>query len=128
MSSTTFDRRDFIVGAGALAIASALPVELAAAEPAVGDATPRAKLTDWHIDDMWGVYPRPSEAIGYGRPPATASSSRPSISSSSRPDRAALQTRRSAVWSFGIAAASYLRLELQNQRIRPAPDWRIGLK
>jgi len=68
MSDTKSDRRDFIVGAGALAIAASLPVALAAAAPAVGDATPRAKLTDWHIDDMWGVYPRPSEAIGYGRP------------------------------------------------------------
>lgn len=29
---------------------------------------PQATLTDWHIDDMWGVYPRPSEPIGYGRP------------------------------------------------------------
>ena len=68
MSDITFDRRELIVGAGALAIASALPVAFAAAEPAVGDATPRASLTDWHIDDMWGVYPRPSEPIGYGRP------------------------------------------------------------
>lgn len=68
MSSTTFDRRELIIGAGAVALASALPVAFAAAEPAVGDATPRAMLTDWHIDDMWGVYPRPSEAIGYGRP------------------------------------------------------------
>jgi hypothetical protein len=68
MSGTSFDRREFIVGAGALATAACLPVALAAAEPVVGDATPRATLTDWHIDDMWGVYPRPSEAIGYGRP------------------------------------------------------------
>jgi hypothetical protein len=68
MRGMTFDRREFIVGAGALAIASALPVAFAAAEPAVGDATPRAKLSDWHVDDMWGVYPRPSEPIGYGRP------------------------------------------------------------
>ena len=45
-----------------------MPVAFAAAEPAVGDTAPRAKLTDWHIDDMWGVYPRPSEPIGYGRP------------------------------------------------------------
>ena len=68
MSSATFDRPELIIGAGALALASALPVAFAVAEPAVGDATPRAKLTDWHIDDMWGVYPRPSEAVGYGRP------------------------------------------------------------
>ena len=66
--SDTFDRRDFIAGAGALALTACLPVAIAAAEPAVGDATPRATLTDWHVDDMWGVYPRPHEAIGYGRP------------------------------------------------------------
>jgi len=68
MSDTTFDRREFIVGVGALAVAASLPVALAVAGPAVGDATPRATLADWHIDDMWGVYPRPHEAIGYGRP------------------------------------------------------------
>ena len=68
MSDATLDRREFIVGAGALAIAASLPVALLVAEPVVGDATPRATLTDWHIDDMWGVYPRPHEAIGYGRP------------------------------------------------------------
>jgi hypothetical protein len=64
MSETTFDRREFIAGAGALAIVASLPVALAAA----GDATPKATLADWHIDDMWGVYPRPSEPIGFGRP------------------------------------------------------------
>ena len=68
MSDTTLDRRELIIGAGALAISASVPVALSAAEPAVGDATPRAQLSDWHIDDMWGVYPRPSEAIGYGRP------------------------------------------------------------
>jgi hypothetical protein len=68
MSATTFDRRDFIVCAGALTAAAFLPVALASAAPATGDATPRATLADWHIDDMWGVYPRPHEAIGYGRP------------------------------------------------------------
>jgi hypothetical protein len=68
MSRTMIDRRELIAGAGALAAAACLPVAFAAAEPGVGDATPRATLTDWHIDDMWGVYPRPSEAIGYGRP------------------------------------------------------------
>ena len=68
MSDTTFGRREFIVGTGAFAVAASLPVALAAAEPAAGDTTPRATLADWHIDDMWGVYPRPHEAIGYGRP------------------------------------------------------------
>jgi hypothetical protein len=68
MSGTTLDRREFIVGTGALAAATCLPVALALAEPPVVAATPRATLADWHVDDMWGVYPRPSEAIGYGRP------------------------------------------------------------
>jgi hypothetical protein len=68
MSETTFDRRELIVGAGALAVVASLPAALAAAEPAAGDAKPQATLADWHIDDMWGVYPRPSEPIGYGRP------------------------------------------------------------
>ena len=66
--NTTLDRRDFIAGAGAAVAAACLPVALATPAPSVGTATPRATLTDWHIDDMWGVYPRPSEAIGYGRP------------------------------------------------------------
>jgi hypothetical protein len=68
MSGTTVDRRVFLAGAGALAAATCLPVALAVAEPVVGAATPRATLADWHVDDMWGVYPRPSEAIGFGRP------------------------------------------------------------
>ena len=68
MSGTILDRRAFIAAAGAVAAVAGLPVALAAAEPAVGDATPLATLADWHIDDMWGVYPRPSEPIGYGRP------------------------------------------------------------
>ena len=69
MSTTHgLDRREFLVGAGAAIAASALPVALAVAAPPAGDAEARAQLADWHIDDMWGVYPRPSEAIGYGRP------------------------------------------------------------
>lgn len=71
MSSTLvaiFDRREFIVTAGAAAAAACLPVALAAAAPEVGETTQQAKLADWTIDDMWGVYPRPSEPIGYGRP------------------------------------------------------------
>jgi hypothetical protein len=68
MSDTTLDRRDFIASAGALVAVACLPVTFAAAAASVGDATLRATLADWHIDDMWGVYPRPSEPIGYGRP------------------------------------------------------------
>jgi hypothetical protein len=63
------DRREFLAGAAATGFAAALPVALVAAVPAVGPATPSAKLADWHVDDMWGVYPRPHEAVGYGRPP-----------------------------------------------------------
>ena len=63
------DRREFLVGAGAaIAASTLLPVALAVASPPTGDTIPRAQLADWHVDDMWGVYPRPSEAIGYGRP------------------------------------------------------------
>jgi len=67
MSDSIIDRREFIVGAGALAAAAYLPVALGAS-PQIGSTAPRATLTDWHVDDMWGVYPRPSEPIGYGRP------------------------------------------------------------
>ena len=69
MSTTpNVDRREFIIGVGATVVASALPLALSVAAPSTGNATPRAQLADWHIDDMWGVYPRPSEPIGYGRP------------------------------------------------------------
>lgn len=67
MSASTFDRREFIGAAGAAVATACLPVTLAVAAPSLGDAAPRALLADWHIDDMWGVYPRPHEAIGYGR-------------------------------------------------------------
>jgi hypothetical protein len=63
---TIIDRREFLAAAGAAAAVACLP--LAGAAPAVGASTPRELLTDWHIDDMWGVYPRPSEAIGFAPP------------------------------------------------------------
>jgi hypothetical protein len=68
MSDTTLDRREFIAGAGAVAAAACLPIALGAETAAVGSALPCATLTDWHVADMGGVYPRPHEAIGYGRP------------------------------------------------------------
>jgi hypothetical protein len=68
MSDTILDRRELIAGAGAVAAVAFLPVALATVSPTAGDATPHATLTDWHVDDMWGVYPRPSEPIGYSRP------------------------------------------------------------
>lgn len=68
--SATFglDRREFLAGAAATGLAVTLPVALARAVPAVGGPTPSAKLADWHVDDMWGVFPRPHEAVGFGRP------------------------------------------------------------
>jgi hypothetical protein len=62
------DRRQFVAAAGAAAAVAVLPVTLAAPGAAVGGAARRATLADWHIDDMWGVYPRPHEAVGFGRP------------------------------------------------------------
>jgi hypothetical protein len=64
----TLDRREFVIGAGGVIVATALPMTLGVAAPPVGYTVARVQLADWHIDDMWGVYPRPSEAIGYGRP------------------------------------------------------------
>ena len=64
----TLDRREFIVAAGAIAVAYT-PIAVAAQTaslPAAGAAA--VLLDDWTIDDMWGVYPRPHEAIGFGRP------------------------------------------------------------
>lgn len=63
----SIDRRELLVAAGAVAAVVYLPMAAAAARP-VGASTPRQSLTDWHIDDMWGVYPRPSEAIGFAPP------------------------------------------------------------
>jgi hypothetical protein len=66
-----FDRREFIVAVGAVAVAYA-PLAAAAETALPAAAVPAAQqpalLADWTIDDMWGVYPRYSEPIGYGRP------------------------------------------------------------
>jgi hypothetical protein len=67
MSNATLDRREFIAAAAAAA-AACLPVAMVAVSPPADAASPRVVLEDWHVDDMWGVYPRPHEAIGYGRP------------------------------------------------------------
>ncbi len=63
------DRREF-AGFGAASLATALlplPTALTAA-PSVEPRTQTGLLSDWDIDDVWGVYPRYSEAIGYGKP------------------------------------------------------------
>jgi hypothetical protein len=66
--STLIDRRELMLGAGAAVAVACIPFSsLAAAVPSIGAAS-RELLTDWTIDDMWGVYPRPHEAIGFSRP------------------------------------------------------------
>lgn len=62
------DRREFMIAATAAGLTVALPVALAVPAPAVGAPAPSAPLADWHVDDMWGVYLRPHEAVGFGRP------------------------------------------------------------
>ncbi len=66
--SVIIDRRGFIVAAGAAVAVAYLPLAGAAHAPPVGGTAPA--LADWHIDDMWGVYPRPSEPIGFTPPRA----------------------------------------------------------
>lgn len=68
MSHSKIDRRELLIGAGAAIAVAALPAAIAAELPRAGGALAVAPLADWHVDDMWGVYPRPSEPIGYGRP------------------------------------------------------------
>jgi hypothetical protein len=65
--SGRLNRRDFIGGvglaSGGLVVSMAVPWAEAveAARPTL------ARLSDWSIDDMWGVYPRYAEPIAYGR-------------------------------------------------------------
>lgn len=72
------DRRELLVALGAVVVACA-PIATSAGDAANGAVPPGAStvalrsaapppLDDWTIDDMWGVCPRPSEPIGYGRP------------------------------------------------------------
>lgn len=61
-----FDRREFIGAATAFAATALLPLSVAAAPPAAQAL--QATLSDWTIDDMWGVYSRYADPIGYGRP------------------------------------------------------------
>ena len=67
------DRRAFLVATSAMALAVAPLAQAVAAALPQGGAIAAARqaaplLDDWTIDDMWGVYPRPHEAIGFGRP------------------------------------------------------------
>jgi hypothetical protein len=65
---SSLDRREFIVAAGAIAVAYAPFSALAHVEPATPVAATSVLLDDWTIDDMWGVYPRYADPIGYAPP------------------------------------------------------------
>jgi TAT (twin-arginine translocation) pathway signal sequence len=59
------DRRSFLGGAAALSALAVLPQASFATELVIA---PRPHLlADWSIDDMWGVYPRYADPIGYAR-------------------------------------------------------------
>jgi hypothetical protein len=62
------DRRVFIGAGAAVCTVAALPLPALAASSADPAASTPNVLSDWTIDDMWGVYPRYADAIGYGRP------------------------------------------------------------
>lgn len=68
----SLDRRDFLAGTGTALAVAALPT--AALARATQDGPPRELLTDWTIDDVWGLYPRYADAIGFGRVRASEAS------------------------------------------------------
>jgi hypothetical protein len=61
------DRREFLGGAGAVVLTATLPVAWSAQATPAPSVAPL--LSDWTIDDMWGVYPRYAEPIDYPRAP-----------------------------------------------------------
>lgn len=68
MNGGRVNRRDFLGGASAVC-GVAFSVSLPWLSEPVGAAEPtRAWLSDWHIDDAWGAYPRYAEPIGYASP------------------------------------------------------------
>ena len=66
---TGMNRREFVgnvaVVAGGISVSAVVPW---VSQPAAAVQPSPATLSDWTIDDMWGVYPRYAEPIGYGRP------------------------------------------------------------
>jgi hypothetical protein len=72
----TIDRRSFLGGvglmAGAVMASSLVPLSTVQAIAQL-PATPAADGT-WHVDDMWGHWPRYSHPIGYGHVPSTSAS------------------------------------------------------
>ncbi len=60
------DRREFVGTVGVAALTAFLPLTVSAQVPGRPTASPEV-LSDWTIDDMWGVYPRYADSIGYDR-------------------------------------------------------------
>jgi hypothetical protein len=78
MNRRAFIGRAALVGGG-LAVSAVLPWTSA---PVGAEQPTLAALTDWSIDDMWGVYPRYAERIDYPRtaaPETTAAAAAGSI-------------------------------------------------
>src|SRR5690606_4211726 len=69
MIGNAMNRRAFIGGAalaaGGITVSAAMPWTSA---PVGAEQPTLATLTDWSVDDMWGVYPRYAERIDYPRP------------------------------------------------------------
>lgn len=69
-SGPAMNRREFIGSAALVAGGIAASAVLPWPSPANADPvemTPE-RLGDWTVDDMWGVWPRYADPIGYGRP------------------------------------------------------------
>lgn len=66
----SFGRRRFVIGlgAGAAGLAAAKLIPATAEAVAPGITASGGRLSDWSIDDVWGLYPRYSAPIGFGRP------------------------------------------------------------
>ena len=62
----TMRRREFLAIGASLGAVAAMPLARMA-DHAAAPASPAARLDDWTIDDMWGVYPRYAETIRYPR-------------------------------------------------------------
>lgn len=64
----SLDRREFISMSSAAAAVALLPLPSLVVAGPVANAVTGPLLNDWTIDDMFGVYPRYAQAIGFGRP------------------------------------------------------------
>jgi hypothetical protein len=62
------DRREFLgFSGGAVAVVLTPLASLVPAVPVAAAVRGPELVSDWSVDDMWGVDPRPHAPIGYGR-------------------------------------------------------------